>query len=496
MLRSYWNLTAPGTKRAPLEEGAHCDVAIVGGGIVGLTAAYLLSREGLSVTLLEARRLAQQVTGATTAKLTSLHGLVYSRLAESRDREAARLYGESQQEALHLVRRIAQDEEIDCDLEDAPAYSFCSEPGGVEALRREADLAAQLGLPADFVDSAPAPFPVAGAVRFRDQAQFHPRKYLLTLADRAESAGCRIYEDSRVTAVSEGRPCRVETGRGSITAGSVIVATHLPILDRGGFFSVAYPFAHVVLAARLDQPRDIGGMYLRVEPPTRSVRTHDGGRVLIATGDEFKAGKSDGSEEMAGLEAWVTEFFPDARIEQRWTNHDLKTPDGLPLIGRLTSRSDHIHVATGFGAWGMTGGTLAAMILSETLQGRESAWAGLYDSTRSSAASGVGTFLKENLDVARSWAGDRFSGSRAAPEDLQPGEARIFSRRDGKVAAHRDEAGNLIVRSAVCPHMGCIVAWNDIDRSWDCPCHGSRFEPDGRVLFGPAVEPLAEKEIS
>jgi len=498
---SYWTASVGTTDYERLAgDAGPVDVAVIGGGIAGLTAALLLQRAGRSVALLEARRVGAQVTGHTTAKITSLHTLIYADLARQHGEETARRYGRSNEAALRRIGELVDELAIDCDFERKAAYTYCESETNLARVREEAEIAARLGLPASFVTELPAPLDAFGAVRFDNQAQFHPMKYMLGLARAFVAAGGRIHEETRALDVEDGEPCRVETAAGTLTARDVIVATNLPFLDRGGYFTTNFPRSHVALAARVAPGTEPDGMFISVEQPSHSVRAcpDPSGPLLICTGAAFKTGQADTAALGAELEGWVRRHFTVTGIPYRWTNEDYDSMDRLPYVGRLSSRAKHVRVATGFNAWGMTAGTLSAMILADLVQGRPNEWAATYDSTRiKPTRTAAQRFLKENLNVARGWLHDHVvPAAKRSVAELAPGEGAVVQTREGKVAAYRDEAGAVHAVSAVCTHMGCSVAWNGVARSWDCPCHGSRFDLDGKVLHGPAVADLKPVAIA
>jgi Rieske Fe-S protein len=296
--------------------------------------------------------------------------------------------------------------------------------------------------------------------------------------------------------VEEGNPCRVITDRGTVTAHDVIVATNLPILDRGGFFAKAFPRRHPVLAARIAPEKAPDGMFISTEEPSHSVRTqrHGDGMLLIAVGGGYKTGHADTEKVFRELEAFVRAHFDIGAIEYRWGNQDYDSMDRVPYVGKLTPGSKHIYAATGFGAWGMTNGTAAAVVLSDAILGRPNPWTGLYDATRVNPTASAKTFLGQNLDVAKVWVGGRLTTRPSvAPVNLAPGEGTVAKMNGEMLAVYKDEQGVLHAVSPVCTHMRCIVRWNSAERSWDCPCHGSRFNVDGTVIHGPAVRDLERK---
>jgi len=481
---SLWLATTQSTARREPPLPREADVVVLGAGIAGLTTAHLLAEAGRSVLVLEAGAVAAGVSGHTTAKVTAQHGLIYRDLGPS----SAAAYGAAQLAALEWIADTAARHGIECDFERVDSYVYVTEPDRVDALRAEAEAAAAAGLPASFEDSG-LPVPSAGAVRFRDQAQFHPRRWLLGLAGLVEAAGGVIVEGARATSLSEGTPVIVRTTRGSVRANEVIVATHYPVFDRGLFFARLDPVRDLVVAG---PGPAVPGTYLDADTHY-SVRSAsiDGSQYVIVGGEHYRVG---GHEDVAArferLSSWAASHVGLTDVRYRWSAHDLSTLDRLPYVGRYYPRAQNLWVATGFGQWGMTGGTAAGMLLADLVRGQSNSLASLFDPNRFSLRA-AGAFVANNATVAKYLAGDHFRALRSsALSALSPGEATVTRRGASMVAGYRDDLGALHVVQARCTHLGCLVAFNNAERSWDCPCHGSRFDIDGQVLQGPAVQPL------
>ena len=495
----YWIDSTPPTAFPALEGDVAVDVAVLGGGIAGITTAYLLKQAGATVAVLEAHRVVERVTGHTTAKITSLHDLIYDHLISQFGQERAQLYADAQQSAIERIASLVEARNIACDFRRTASYTYTESEQDLDAIRAEVAAATRLGLPASFVERTPLPYAVKGAITFANQAEFHPRKYLLALVETLPGGGSHVFEGTRALDIEDGEPCRVTTRRGTVTAKDVVIATHFPYHDPALYFAALFPKRSYVLGCRLHGPAP-QGMFIGMEPGHHTIRSTPaaGGEVVLIGGEDHKTGQGgDTRERYRRLEAWARERFDVRSVDYRWATQDNETPDRVPYIGKLSALSRRLYVATGFGGWGMTNSMVAATLLSDMILGRDNPWAAVFAPSRFTPRSSARPLVAENVNVARQFVGGRFSAQEAeSVHALRPGEGTVANLGGDRVAVSRDAQGALHAVSAVCVHMGCIVAWNGAEQSWDCPCHGSRYDARGRVIHGPANEDLREVDLA
>ena len=431
MLDSVWTDDVTLPSFPAMEGDSETDVLVIGGGLAGLLCAYLLNRAGVDCLLIEADSLCRGVTRNTTAKVTSQHGLIYARILKRAGEEAAKLYWRMQEDALAEYRRLSG--EIPCDFEEKDAYVYAR--GDSPALMAEREALRRLHIPAEWVDTLHLPFPVAGAIRFPRQGQLHPLKLAEGL-----SRGLRIHEGTRAI---EARQGEVITNRGRIRARRIIVATHFPIFNRhGGYFLKLYQDRSYVLA--LSPGMDVQGVYLDAAEDGLSLR-NQGDMLLVGCGGH-RTGKP--GQGWAAAEAFARQYLPEAKIVRRWATQDCMTLDGMPYAGPYSPHTPGLYVVTGFNKWGMTSAMAAAVLLRDMLLGRENPYQSLLSPSRAMAA----------LPLLRN------AGSSAL--------------------------GLLTPTVPRCPHLGCALKWNALEHSWDCPCHGSRFDREGQLMDNPATGDL------
>ena len=494
---SYWMDSQSLPAFSSLDRDLEVDVAVVGAGITGITAAYLLKRAGRRVALIERRRLASIDTGHTTAHLTCVTDVPLSDLVERFGRDHAQAAWDAGLAAIAQIDELVTRENIQCDLTWIPAYLHApmdeARPD-TEMLSAEARLAAELGFDAEYVDQVP--FIERPGVRFEGQAIFHPRKYLRALLEAIPGDGSHVFEQTSVEEVTDD-PLSVACGPHRVRCGRVVLATHTPLVGRSSLVSATVfqtklaLYTTYAMAGKI--PHDVApaGSYWDTADPYNYLRVErrHGFDLAILGGSDHKTGQAEDTSACFGrLEKTIRRMFPQVDVTHRWSGQVIETHDGLPFIGET---ADAQFAATGFSGNGMTFGTLAAMMACDWTLGRPNPWRDLFSPSRSGLRGGAWDYVRENKDYPYYLIRDRFAGVEGKSlRALGRGQGKILSLDGKRVAAFRDRAGAVTKLSPICTHLGCLVDWNDAESTWDCPCHGSRFDPQGKVIAGPAESPL------
>ena len=504
--RSSWSADETIPDRKPLAEDLEVDACVVGAGIAGLSTAYMLAKDGRSVVVLDDGPVAGGETRRTTAHLSNAIDDRYVEIERIHGVEGARLAAESHTAAIEKIAQIVRDEAIDCEFARLDGYLLLGPDDPGDLLAQEEAAAHRAGL--DRVERLPdvpsAPFDSGPCLRFPDQGQFHPLKYLDGLARAVEKLGGRIFNGTRVKSIQGGDPARVEAEGGrTVTARAVVVATNSPINDMYAIHTKQAPYITYVVAGRVPRGAIPKALYWDTMDPYHYVRlqdlsddpAHPEHDLLIVGGEDHKTGQAEDHEERyRNLEAWARKRFPMMQeVEYRWMGQVQETVDGLGFLGKNPLDEGNVYIATGDSGMGMTHGTIAGMVISDLVAGRENPWAALYDPSRKPVKA-INEFVKENANVARQYADWLTGGDVSSVDQIPDGGGAVIRKGLSKVACYRDDQGTLHEMSAVCPHLKCIVAWNDDDKTWDCPCHGSRFDRFGRVVDGPSPVGLPPAE--
>lgn len=504
---SVWMDTAEVADPPAVRQDIRTGVCIVGAGIAGMTTAYLLARAGRAVVVIDDGPIGGGETGRTTAHLTAALDNRYYQIRKLHGQDGARLAAESHTAAIARIESIASLEDIDCDFERVDGYLFL----GGDSTRDELDLefaaTHSAGLvDVEMVDKVPFDFWDTGpALRFPRQAQFHPIKYLNGLARAILRDGGQIFSHTHAKKIEDGEPCRVTTTDGHvIAADNVVVATNSPVNDWVILHTKQSAYRSFVIGARVPRGSIPRGLYWDTPDPYHYIRLHEvdprldpdrTDEILIVGGEDHKTGQeNDADQRFKLLEEWTRKRFPMVKsIEFKWSGQVMEPVDYLAFIGRNPGTDEHIYVATGDSGNGMTHGTIAGILLTDLILGRTNPWTKLYDPSRKKLRA-TPEFVRENINVAAQYAEWATSGDVENVESIAPGTGAVIRRGAKKIAVFRDDQGNTHQRSAVCTHLYCIVDWNSAERTWDCPCHGSRFDPYGAVVNGPAITPLPEVE--
>ena len=504
--QSVWAATANMPACSPLNENVRADACVVGAGIAGLTTAYLLTQAGKSVVVIDDGPLAGGMTEVTTAHLANAIDDRYFEIERLHGERGARLAAESHSAAINRIEAIAGKENIACDFARLDGYLFLPPGGEQEVLDRELAAAHRAGLN-DVQKIVRAPlnaFDTGPCLRFPNQGQIHPLKYLAGLAGAIERDGGRIFTETHADQVEGGSPAQIKTGHHIISAGAVVIATNTPINDLVAIHTKQAPYMTYVIGVRVPRGSVTRALYWDTLDPyhyirLQSMRKGSNGDnavsdwdLLIVGGEDHKTGQADDTQERhARLESWARERFP--MMEQvvfTWAGQVMETIDGLAFIGRNPLDKDNVFIVTGDSGMGMTHGTIAGMLLTDLIVGRENPWATLYDPSRKPWRAG-GTYAKEALNMAAQYTDWLTGGDVTSVDEIANGSGAVIRRGLTKVAVYRDDHGKLHEHSAVCTHLGCIVRWNRAEKTWDCPCHGSRFDSVGKLINGPANKELA-----
>lgn len=488
---SLWEATAPESKGFPVFEGKEsADVAIIGGGITGLTAAMLLSQAGKSVVLLEARSIGLGTTGNSTGNLYVTVDEHLSHIRRKWDSDVMKAVVASRAAALNLIERNVNNYNIDCDFSRQP-FTFFAESLSKDIeqfLHDEHEALKEAGLDATMLDDAGLPYKTVKALRAEGQAQFHPLKYVRSLA-QSLAGNCRLFENSHVIDVNADEGT-VKTSKGTLKAGAILLATHTPI---GVYMihTVLAPYREFGVAAELKSGEFPDGIHWGVNQPKHSIRSFKEGqkKYVMVIGDKFKTGQhGDTDTYVQGLRTYLQKRLDVSDVRYVWGGQHYRAADSLPYIGK---HNEKVYFMTGFATDGLVYGTLSAMIISDQILNKPNPWQETFKADRFTPLKSVKDFIVENVDNVVQYMKDTpWNVDADSLREIKSGEGKIIEKDQQKLAVHRDESGKTHVVSAVCTHMKCVVAWNQSERSWDCPCHGSRFDIGGKVIEGPAMTAL------
>jgi len=483
-----------------LTNNEESEVCIIGAGIFGLTCAYYLTKLGFKVIILEKDNIAEKTTGNTTAKITSQHGLFYNYLLNSYGKKFASDYLESNEKAIENIREIIDTEKIKCDFEMQNNYVYTTNPSELRAIKKEVEAVQSLGFPCEFVTKTGLPFEISGAICFKNQAQFHPIKYSHGLCKSILSNNGKIYTNTTVTNVEKSINSNyiVSTENNTVKCKYVIVASHYPFINFPGFyFTKMYQSTSYIIA--VDTKKTLfNGMYINFTNPIFSYRTakYEGKELLLIGGGDHKTGQPSSYEDTYGiLEKEAKKYYPESEVLFRWNTRDCISLDKIPYIGQYSTFMPNVFVGTGFKKWGMTSSNVAANIIVDKICRKENIYAYVFDSSRLKPIKNLDEFKNMMLQSSKSLVFNKLKRPNMSFDEIQNNSGSIVEINNQKVGIYKSPEGKIFAVKPVCTHLGCLLSWNDVDKTWDCPCHGSRFNFDGKNLYDPAFKNLETYDI-
>lgn len=497
MDKSYWISSVEGLRKNydKLDGDENVDVCIIGGGLTGLTCGYYLSKLGKKVIIVEKDKIMNHTSGNTTAKITSQHGLFYDYLIKSQGKEKAKQYLEANEQAIKNIHEIIEEEKIDCDFEWQDAYVFTEDENEVDKIFNEVEAVNSLGFNAEFVENIEINKKILGAIKFKNQAGFNPCKYGLALADSIEKNDGKIFENSKVIDFKTNfENYEVITEEGKIIADKVIIASHYPIINFPGFyFFKMYQETSYLVAFEVDEEL-FNGMYISSGNTSVSFRTanYNNKKILIVGGSKHKTGeKIDLKNSYKYLENIAKSLYPSAKPIYYWNTEDTISLDKIPYIGEFSNLIPDVYVATGYKKWGMTTSNVAANIIVDKIMGKENSYEDVFKSTRLKPIKNykeLGNMIKQ---TSFSLIINKLNKSNNLIKDIEKGDGKIVEIDGIKVGVYKDEKGRFYAIKPNCSHLGCELSWNNLDKTWDCPCHGSRFNYEGKSIYEPSIKDLA-----
>ncbi|MDM0893914.1 FAD-dependent oxidoreductase [Clostridium perfringens] len=478
-MKSVWSESCKFRKREALNKDIKTDVLVIGAGIAGILTAYMLKQKGREVVLIDAAEIASGNTKNTTAKITSQHDLIYSKLITEFGEEKARQYAKANELAIKKYKEIIEDKRIECDFEEKPAYVYSLNE--VDVLKEEVEAAKNLGIDAEFVQEVNLPFKIKGAVKFNNQAQFNPLKFLKGISNELV-----IYENTRALEIKENL---VVTSGGNITANNIVVATHYPIMNAPRYyFMKMHQERSYVLA--LENTSEIDGMYIDLNKEGYSFRTYN--NLLLLGGISHRTGENEEGGSYDELRKVAKKLYPKAKEKYYWSAQDCMTIDGIPYIGRYSSETPNIYVATGFNKWGMTSSMVSAMIISDMILEKENDFSEIFSPRRFDLSLSINNIANDLIETAKNFIAQKVSIPSSEIEHIKNGHGGIIEYNGEKVGVYKNKEGKEFFVSTKCTHLGCQLSWNADELTWDCPCHGSRFDYKGRLIGSPATKDLVE----
>lgn len=498
-MSSYWlDSVKNKPKFSKLDKNISTDVCIIGAGLFGLSCGYYLSKNGIKVTILDRNNISEKVSGHTTAKITSQHNLIYKYLIDSVGIQQAKQYLDANEEAIFNIKNIIQQENIDCDLEMQDSYVYTTDETEVSKIQLENKAVNSLGFNSEFVLDTPLPFKIKGAIKFPNQAQFNPIKYAYGLANKIIDNSGEIYTNTTVYDVKQDGENFIVSTKGNVVKSKyVIIASHYPFINAPGYYFLKmYQSTSYVIGVDIGD-KIFDGMFINTKSPIFSYRfaNYNNKKLLLVGGADHKTGsKIDLSNAYSILENEVKKFYPKCNVLYRWNTEDCITLDKIPYIGEFSNLMPNMYIGTGFNKWGMTSSNVAANIITNKILGKINNYEDVFKSTRFHPiknSSELGNMIKESTN---SIILNKFKVPEKNLDSIKNDTGAVLEIDGEKLGIYKDKDGNIFSVKPICTHLGCLLSWNNIDKTWDCPCHGSRFDYTGKNIYNPAIKNLEKIE--
>lgn len=479
-MKSVWSESCNFKKRESLNGNIEADVVVIGAGITGILTAYMLKKKGIDVVIIEAEEICSGNTKNTTAKITSQHSLIYDKLIKEFGEEKARQYASANELAIKKYKEIIENERIKCDFEEKDAYLYTMD--NVEALKKELEAATKLGIKAKLLENTELPFKVKAALKFYNQGQFNPLKFLEVITE-----DLTIYENTKALEIKEEL---VVTDKGMVAAKVIVVATHYPIMNTPGYYFIRMHQERSYVIA-LENAQDVNGMYIGIDKWGYSFRNYKD--LLLLGGGSHRTGKNEAGGKYEELRHVAKELYPNAKEKYHWSAQDCIPIDEIPYIGQYSTETPNVYVATGYKKWGMTSSMVAAMILSDMISGNKNDFAEIFSPTRFDMSASSKNLTQDVIETTKNFIAQKIHIPREQVEKVETGHGGIVEYNGEKVGVYKDNDGNIFTVTTKCPHLGCELQWNPDELSWDCPCHGSRFDYKGNWIESPAIRGLSHE---
>ncbi|MEN8076109.1 FAD-dependent oxidoreductase [Clostridioides difficile] len=478
-MKSIWSESCKFDKREELNGDIKTDILIIGAGIAGILVGYFLKKSGREVVLIDKSEIASGNTRNTTAKITSQHDLIYNKLIEEFGEKKAKQYAKANELAIKKYKEIIRERKIECDFEEVPAYIYSL--NDTELIKKEVDAAKKLGIEAEFVENINIPLDIKGAVKFNNQGQFNPLKFLEDISKELV-----IYENTRAVKIEENL---VSTDKGNIVANNIVIATHYPIMNAPGYYFMKMHQERSYVIA-LENADNIEGMYIDYDKQGYSFRSYKG--LLLLGGISQRTGENEEGGSYDKLRGFAKEIYPKAREKYYWSAQDCMTIDGIPYIGKYSESTPNIYVATGFNKWGMTNAMVSAMIISDLILGKENDFSEIFSPNRFDLSLSISNIAKDLVETTKNFIAQKIYIPSSEIENIKNGHAGVVEYNGQKVGVYKNKEGKEFIVSTKCPHLGCELHWNADELTWDCPCHGSRFNYKGKLIDSPSVKDIIE----